>query len=171
VLADERGEHLHHGRVVSGRVAGDTLQGVDAADPHVEPLVRAELLDRLGVAVSDLPLLGQFEGAPRHGEVPRGEDQGSGGKQARAERHQPAPRVIYRCLVQRPPGRADVVVGEPIRYRNEQRPHNCQRQDDDSDPYQPLDAWRQGCPAFQHRETLEVLALARRIHQAPGGPS
>ncbi len=36
VLADERGEHLHHGRVVSGGVAGDALQGVDAADAHVE---------------------------------------------------------------------------------------------------------------------------------------
>jgi len=36
MFADERGEHLHHDRVVPGRVAGDALQGVDAADAHVE---------------------------------------------------------------------------------------------------------------------------------------
>ena len=60
VLADERGQDLYDGRMVSGGVAGDALQGVDAADPHVE-LVGAELLDRLGVAVGHLPLLGQLD--------------------------------------------------------------------------------------------------------------
>src|SRR5205807_8534274 len=44
-------------------VTGDALQGVDAADAHVE-LVGAELLDRLRVAVSHLALSGQFMGAP-----------------------------------------------------------------------------------------------------------
>jgi hypothetical protein len=49
--------------MVSYGVAGDALQRVDAADPHVK-LLGAELLDCLCVAVSDLPLLGQFERAP-----------------------------------------------------------------------------------------------------------
>ena len=39
-----------------GRIVGDTLQRVDAADPHVEPLVRAELVDGFGVAVGHLTL-------------------------------------------------------------------------------------------------------------------
>jgi hypothetical protein len=63
MLTDERGEHLHDGRVVFGGIAGDPLEGVDAADAHVE-LVRAELLDGLGVAVRHLTLLGQLERAP-----------------------------------------------------------------------------------------------------------
>src|SRR5271165_517773 len=54
MLADERGEHLYHGRVVSRGVAGDALQGVDAADAYVE-LVRAELLDGLRVASVTCP--------------------------------------------------------------------------------------------------------------------
>ena len=62
VLADECGEYLHHGGVVFGGIPGDPLEGVDAADAHVE-LVRAELLDGLGVAVGYLPLLGQLERA------------------------------------------------------------------------------------------------------------
>jgi hypothetical protein len=94
VLADERGEHLHHGRMVFCGVPGDALQRVDATDPHVE-LVRAELLDGLRVAVSYLSFAGQMEGA-------RGEDQGHQGDQSGAERQQPAPRVIQRRLMKRP---------------------------------------------------------------------
>jgi hypothetical protein len=54
VLADKRAEHLHHRRVISGGVAGDAFQCVDAADPDIE-LVRTELLDSLGVKVGRLP--------------------------------------------------------------------------------------------------------------------
>ena len=50
VHADERAEHFHHGGVISLGVASDALQCVDAADTDVR-LVRAELLDGLGVAV------------------------------------------------------------------------------------------------------------------------
>jgi hypothetical protein len=44
--------------VVSLEVHGDALQGVDTAQVHVE-LVRAELLNGLGVAVGDVALLGE----------------------------------------------------------------------------------------------------------------
>jgi hypothetical protein len=77
--------------VVSCGVASDTLQRVDAADAHVQ-LLGAELLDGLGVAVGHLPFAGQ-------GEVPRGEDQGPGGEQARAERQQPTACIIQCRLV------------------------------------------------------------------------
>ena len=46
-----------HLRSVLGQCAGHALQGVDAADAHVE-LVRAELLDGLGVTAGHLSLLG-----------------------------------------------------------------------------------------------------------------
>jgi len=46
VLTDERGQDFHDRGMVPGRIAGDALQRVDAADTHVE-LVRTELLDRL----------------------------------------------------------------------------------------------------------------------------
>jgi hypothetical protein len=36
VLADERGEYLHDGRVVFGGIAGYPLESVDAADAHVD---------------------------------------------------------------------------------------------------------------------------------------
>jgi hypothetical protein len=39
-------------------IHGDAFQGVDAPEAHSE-LVAAELLDRFGVAVGDLSLLGQ----------------------------------------------------------------------------------------------------------------
>jgi hypothetical protein len=85
VLADERGQHLHHGRVVSRGVAGDALQRVDTADPYIK-LLGAELLDGLGVAVGHLSLLGQLVAAPlplvglfgvtpQQAEVQGGEDQ------------------------------------------------------------------------------------------------
>src|SRR5437763_14675495 len=45
-----------------GRIAGDALWRVDAAEAHVE-LAGAELLDRLGAAVSHLPLFGEFDSA------------------------------------------------------------------------------------------------------------
>jgi hypothetical protein len=60
VLADERGQDFDHRRVVAGRVAGNAFQRVDAANAHVK-LVGAELLDRLGVAVGHMPLLGQLK--------------------------------------------------------------------------------------------------------------
>ena len=41
---------------------GDALWRVDAAEANVE-LAGAELLDRLGVAVSHLPLFGEFDSA------------------------------------------------------------------------------------------------------------
>jgi len=41
---------------------GDALWRVDAADANVE-LAGAELLDRLGAAVSHLPLFGEFDSA------------------------------------------------------------------------------------------------------------
>ena len=76
MVADECGEYLHHGRVVFCGITGNPLEGVDAADAHVE-LFGSELLDGLGIAVSYLPFAGQVE-------VPRREDQGPGGEQARA---------------------------------------------------------------------------------------
>jgi hypothetical protein len=86
VLTDERGEDLHHGRVVFGGITGDPLEGVDAADAHVE-LFGSELLDGLGVAVGHLPFAGQ-------GEVPRREQERAGGQQPGAEGEQPTPRGI-----------------------------------------------------------------------------
>jgi hypothetical protein len=79
MLPDKCGEHLHHGGVVFGGIAGDPLEGVDAADAHVDLLV-AELLDGLGEAVSHLPFSGQ-------GEVPSRE-------QERARREQPGAREV-----------------------------------------------------------------------------
>jgi hypothetical protein len=51
--------------VVALGVHGDALQDVDAAQVHVE-LVRAELLDGLGVAVGGVALLGEPVGADGH---------------------------------------------------------------------------------------------------------
>jgi hypothetical protein len=86
----------HHGRVVPRRVQRYPLQRVDAADPHIE-LVRSELLDRLGVTVGHLPLLGQpncplrrLSCPLREEGVPRREDQRTRSKQARSECEQPS---------------------------------------------------------------------------------
>jgi hypothetical protein len=54
--------------MVSLRVCGDALQGVDTAQPHVE-LVAAQLLDRFGVTVGDLTLLGEPVGPGGHDPV------------------------------------------------------------------------------------------------------
>ena len=154
MLADERGEYLHHRRVVLGGVAGHPLEGVDAADAHVE-LVRAELLDGLGVAVGHLALLGQLERAPGQGEVQRREDQGPGGEQARGERQEPSPGGVPCRLQQRRLGRADVMMREPVRERHEQGPHDRGRQHDGGDPCQPSDTRWPGRPALQHTQTLD----------------
>ena len=72
--------------VVLCGVAGDALQGVDAANAHVK-LVGAELLDRLRVAVGHLPFAGQ-------GEVPRGIYERTGCEQPGGQCQQPAPRIV-----------------------------------------------------------------------------
>jgi hypothetical protein len=59
---DEGGEDFHDGGVVAGRVAGDALQCVDAAQADGE-FGRSELLDGLGAAVGDTALHGKGEGA------------------------------------------------------------------------------------------------------------
>jgi hypothetical protein len=51
VGADERGERFDDRRLVTRRVSHQPLEGVDAAEPHLE-LVATELFDRGGVAVS-----------------------------------------------------------------------------------------------------------------------
>jgi hypothetical protein len=63
VIADKRGQHLHHCGVVAGRVPGDAFQGIDAPNAHLE-LSGAELVDRLGVAVAHLPLLSELDSTP-----------------------------------------------------------------------------------------------------------
>jgi hypothetical protein len=55
VLADARGQDLHHGGVVFRGVIGDPFQGVDAADGHVD-CGGAKLFDRLGIAVGELSI-------------------------------------------------------------------------------------------------------------------
>jgi hypothetical protein len=92
-LTDERGQGFHHRGVVFGRIAGHTLQRIDTADTHVEP-VGAELLDRLGVAVSHLPLLGEFDIAARQREVPGYVRQRPSREQAHAEGQQAASRGV-----------------------------------------------------------------------------
>lgn len=62
VFADECGQDFQNCGVVPGRIVGDALWRVDAAEANVE-LAGAELLDRLGVAVSHLPLFGEFDNA------------------------------------------------------------------------------------------------------------
>jgi hypothetical protein len=64
VFADERGQDFQHCGLVPGRIVGDALWRVDAADANVE-LAGAELLDRRGIAVSHLPLFGEFDSAAR----------------------------------------------------------------------------------------------------------
>jgi hypothetical protein len=46
-----------------GTFAGDALKGVDATNPYIK-LVRAELLDCLGVPICHLGLLSKLERAP-----------------------------------------------------------------------------------------------------------
>ena len=62
VFADERGQDFQNCGVVPGRIVGDALWRVDAAEANVE-FTGAELLDRLGAAVSHLPLFGEFDSA------------------------------------------------------------------------------------------------------------
>ena len=62
VSAGECGQDFQHCGVVPGPIVGDALLRVDAADANVE-LVGAGLLDRLGVAVSHLPVFGEFDNA------------------------------------------------------------------------------------------------------------
>src|SRR2546421_3789150 len=120
--ADECSQDLHHRRVVSVRVAGDTLQCVDTADSHVE-LVGTELLDRLGVTVSYLSLLGEFDAAARQREVPGGVNQRPCSEQARAKDKQPTLGGIasrpQRSGPRRPGDRPYVVAGDQVRYRPE----------------------------------------------------
>ena len=63
-LPHEGAQHLHHGRVIPLGILGDALQGVDATEPYRQ-LLLAELLDGLGVPLSDLTLLGQLKGLGR----------------------------------------------------------------------------------------------------------
>ena len=97
--------------MVFGGIPGYPLEGVDAADPHVE-LVRAELLDGLGVTVGYLALLGQLMGAtlplisllritPQEVEIQGSKDQRPTGNQARAQCQQSSPGIIQCRLVQR----------------------------------------------------------------------
>jgi hypothetical protein len=76
-----------------------------------EPLVGAELLDRLGEPVGHLALLGQLIGAtlplislfritPQEVEIQGSEDQRPAGDQARAQCQQSSPGIIQCCLVQ-----------------------------------------------------------------------
>jgi hypothetical protein len=60
---------------------GDALQGIDAAQPHVE-LVTAQLLDSLGIPVGDLSLLGEPVSAGSNGEAAEGAQAGQPGDQA-----------------------------------------------------------------------------------------
>jgi hypothetical protein len=85
VIADERGQHLHHRGVVWGAVPGDAFQSINAAYAHVE-LVGAELVDRFGVTVGHLPSFGQLKCSPRQPVVPAREQQGPSGEQACAQR-------------------------------------------------------------------------------------
>ena len=62
VFADECGQDFQNCGVVPGRIVGDALWRVDAAEANVE-LAGAELLDRVGVAVSHLPVFGEFDNA------------------------------------------------------------------------------------------------------------
>jgi len=153
VLPDECGEHLHHGRVVFGGIPGHPLEGVDAADAHVE-LVGAELLDGLGVAIGYLPLSGQVE-------VPCREDQGPAANKPSASVKEPSPRRVPRRLQQRWLGRADVMTRERVCERHEQSPHDRGRQHHSRDPCQPSDARWLGRPAFQHTQTLDGVGPGR----------
>jgi hypothetical protein len=62
MFADECGQDYQNCGVVPGRIVGDALWRVDAADANVE-LAGAELLDRLGAAVTHLLLFGEFDNA------------------------------------------------------------------------------------------------------------
>lgn len=114
----------------------------------IQPQVRKLAANPCEWATAAMPLLGQLKRAARHGEIPRGEDQGPSSEQTGAECQQPASGVIYRRLVQRSLDGADVMAGEPIRQRDEQHLHDRQRQDDDGDPCQPSDASRPRRPAL-----------------------
>jgi hypothetical protein len=54
-------QHLGHGQAVVGCLAGDLLQPIDTAQPHLGP-VAAELVDRAGEPLAGLALAGQLLG-------------------------------------------------------------------------------------------------------------
>ncbi|MER6003720.1 hypothetical protein ABT120_34475 [Nonomuraea angiospora] len=56
MFADKRGKNVVDGLVVARRVLGQSFQGIDATEAHVE-LAVAELFDGLGATVGDLALL------------------------------------------------------------------------------------------------------------------
>src|SRR6266567_11515 len=68
VAADEGGQHLADHGTVGGRVAGNSLQRVDPAKPHVK-LDMAELVDRPGEPLRQLPLLRDLELLPTVGKL------------------------------------------------------------------------------------------------------
>jgi hypothetical protein len=89
VLAQVGGEHLHDRPVQLGRVAGDLLQRVDAADADIELLrpVLAELIDGLGEALGGLAPALQLE----HGAIlATGLAQVQGGDDGAEQDRQPA---------------------------------------------------------------------------------
>jgi hypothetical protein len=53
VAADEEAKDIYDRGMVAGRIAGDLLQRINTANAHIE-LLRAELLDRPGEAISYL---------------------------------------------------------------------------------------------------------------------
>ena len=59
MLANERSQNLHDRPVVVGRPFGDPLEGIDATQADIQLLV-AELIDRTGESLGDLPLAFQL---------------------------------------------------------------------------------------------------------------
>jgi hypothetical protein len=93
VHPDEGAQDLDDGGLVSvpTRVVRNLLQGVDAAQADIEVVV-AELLDGLGVAVGEMPSLGQFEGASGDPIDPAVQPEGSQGAQPNEPRQERCPR-------------------------------------------------------------------------------
>ena len=73
VTADERGEDLADRGAVGRRVTGNPLQRKDSTEPHVK-LGVAELVDRAGEPLDDLPLLRDLELRAAVGDLPVGKD-------------------------------------------------------------------------------------------------
>lgn len=143
MLPHECREYVHYGGLVPGGVPGHALQGVNAADPHVE-LLGADLLDRLGVAVGHLSFLGEFERAPlpsiglfgvgpQEAEVQGGEYQRARREYSRSECQQLRSRGLPRRLQVRCAlstcYQAHVVRGDQVSNRPEQRDNDCHRYD------------------------------------------
>ena len=95
--------------MVPGRVAGDVLQCADAADTHVM-LRAAKLLQRPGVAAGHLPGAGQRQ-------APRGDYQRAGGEQPGTNCQHPAARGVPGRRGTWLPGRAGIMVREPVAGR------------------------------------------------------